>query len=187
MTSTAPQPVFNFTGSGNNVQIGNDNTQNVTQNFGNTLTPDVVIDKLTESLPPEDKEQVIKEVFGPLRHEFNALAAMPIADVEAQKPTIMGRIQGFVSNLSKYQTSLPTIQKMCLGFTEAALNTIAPPVGALVAGTLGLIRAIKPSSTPAFPPKREPPSSGFGEGGFSSKPPSGSGSGFGSGFNSGMQ
>lgn len=187
MTST---PTFNFTGSGNNVQIGNDNTQNITQNFGNSLTPDAVLDTLTEELPPEDKEKVEKEVFGPLRHEFKALAAMPVADVEAKKPTVMGKIQGLVSNLGKYQGILPTIQKACLGFTEAALSTIAPPVGAIVAGTLGMIRAMKPSSTQAFPPKRpEPSSSAFGDGGFSPPPkqPSAFGNGFGSGFKSGMQ
>lgn len=183
--------IGSITGGQNNIgktEIAGDQIQ--TNNFGNTLTPDTVLDTLTKELPPDVKDSVEKEVFAPIRREFKSLAAMPIAEAEAKKPGVMDKIQGFISGLSRYETVLPTIQKAALGFTEAALSTIAPPVGALVAGALGLIRAVKPSSTPAFPPKRnEPPSSGFGDGGFSPpKLPSGMASGFGSGFgNSGMQ
>ena len=120
--------------------------QNQTNNYGSDKpTPEKVIATILDAVPEESK-QVVDEAMEPIRAEINALAAMPIAQAEAEKQTIMQRVATATTSLASAISAsgaAPKVQAAVLNFTEAGLSCIAPPVGWLIAGTLAAIRAIK--------------------------------------------
>lgn len=135
--SDRPNQTINFSGSGNNVQFGDGNTQNITQAFGQTITPEKIVDEIAEAIPEDKREELIE----PIRAEIKALAAIPIADIPKQQ-TVMDRASELASKLIPYA---PQIGARIATFTEAALSTITPPVGWLIAGVLATVRSVNGS------------------------------------------
>jgi hypothetical protein len=131
--SERPQQTINFTGAGNNVQFGDNNTQNIQQSFGQSVTPEAIVDEIAEAVP----EDVRAEIVEPIRAEIKALAAIPIADMPKER--VAERAATLAEKLLPYA---PAICKRVAVFTEAALATIAPPVGWLISGVLATVRSM---------------------------------------------
>jgi hypothetical protein len=133
-------PSFNFTnnvdGDGTNIAQGQAVTQTITQNFGNSVTPDQVVDAIAQAIP----EPVRDEVMEPIRAEIKQLAAVPVADVP--KETVLEKASKLAEKLIPYA---PQIGTRIAVFTEAALSTIAPPVGWLISGILATVRSVNGS------------------------------------------
>jgi hypothetical protein len=134
---------FNTNASGNS-QVNQGQTVTGTQNnfSGAPLTGESVIDTLVAAVPKESQAELEQRVFGPLRHEIKTLAAMPVAQAESEKPTILSRMQSIITSM-RNSPSLQAVQKVGLNFSEAALGAIAPPVGWFISGTISAIRALK--------------------------------------------
>jgi len=140
--SDRPNQSFNFGGDGNNIQVGDSNTQNIQQTFGGKApTLDAVLGAVVESLPEDVREELVKEVIEPIQEEANLLAAMPPEEAEEKKPTVIERVTSLCGKLAPYA---PTIQKSLLAFGEASLIAIAPPTGWIVGALLAAVRAVKP-------------------------------------------
>jgi hypothetical protein len=131
--------------SGGQQNIGETNIQggqNQTNNYAGQITADQVLNKLADAIPAEDRDKVEAEVFGPLREEIRTLTAMPIAQAEEEKQSFLDRAKSIVSGLAPYSEK---INKVALSIGEAALSSIAPPVGWFVSGVLAGVRALRES------------------------------------------
>jgi predicted negative regulator of RcsB-dependent stress response len=134
--------IGSITGGQNNIgktEIAGDQVQN-NHYAGEFKSADQVFEKLVEAVPEENREQVEAEVFSPLREEIRTLTAMPIAQAEEQKQSFLDRAKQLVSGLAPYSDK---INKVVLNIGEAALSSIAPPVGWFISGTLAAIRSLK--------------------------------------------
>ena len=139
-SDSRPNQTINISGAGSNNQFGDGNTQNIQQTFGGELTADRVIDQLAEAVPEEAQAEMEEQVFGPLRAELQTLAAMPIAESEQVKPTVIERVKTYIAALAPYSERL---NKVALSVGEAALTSIAPPAGWFVSSVLAGIRAMR--------------------------------------------
>lgn len=141
---------FNFgpisqvaSGQGAVNQVGQNTATTTNSSGGPAVTADVVIQELQQAVPEESREQMEAEVFAPLRTEIQTLAAMPIADAEAQKQSFCDRATSYVAKLAPFADK---VRKPALSFLETGLGCIAPPVGWFVAATLAAVRDLKQSA-----------------------------------------
>ena len=144
--SDEKEPTVNFSINGNVGQaaakIENNNSHiGDVNNYGSqSPTVETVFKTLVEAIPESDQAKVEEEVFGPLRSELNALAAMPIAETQQPVQSFVDRATALVQPLAPYADKLGAA---VLSFSEASLSLIAPPAGWFVAATLAAIRSLK--------------------------------------------
>lgn len=119
------------------LQIGDGNSQSVTQNFGQREATvaavfDAVADAIKE-LPEADREGFEAQVVEPLR----AMAALPL--VQQQEPSTMEKAQALFDRLSPFA---PTINKAVMAFGEASLTALASS-NPIVSGLLATVKAVQ--------------------------------------------
>lgn len=122
------------------LQVGNNNSQAITQNIGAT-EPSVptVFKAIEESLPDDVAEDVAESVLRPLQ----TMAELPAE--EQKTPDIQERAQSLISRLVPYA---PQIGKSLAVFGEAALTAIASS-NPIIAGMLAICKATSKTSAAA--------------------------------------
>ncbi len=124
---------INITGGNiGGLQVGDNNTQNITQHVADELRPEAVFEAVAEQLPPE----VVEDTVEPLK----AMACMPLDQIE--QPAIKAKAANLVERLMPYA---PQIAKGVVAFTEAALTALASR-NPIVAGVLAVCRSAKSES-----------------------------------------
>lgn len=116
---------INITGGNiGGLQVGDNNTQTITQTLGDEITLEQVFDAVAKDLP----EEVVEDTIDPLEN----LAKMPADEQEATKP----KWSNLVERLTPYA---PAIIKNVSVFGEAALAAIASS-NPVIAGVLALCK-----------------------------------------------
>lgn len=123
--------------SGGNIaglQVGDNNTQTITQNIGDQLpTVEQVFKTIGDSLPEEVSEEIQESVLSPLQ----TLAAMPPEEQASEE--VKERAAPLYQRLVPYA---PQIGSGLLAFGEAALSALATS-NPIVAGLLAVCKTVK--------------------------------------------
>lgn len=118
------------------LQIGDGNTQQVTQNFGEQpASVDALFAAVKDSLkylPEADRDSFEDEVVEPLR----VMATMP--EEEQRAPGVMERAKSLFGRLAPFA---PTISRAVVAFSEASLATLATE-NPIVSGLLAAVKAV---------------------------------------------
>lgn len=131
---------FNINVGGGNIgglQVGNNNTQTITQNIGDqTPTVEQVFKTIAESLPEEVAEEMQSAVIKPLEE----LAKLPAEEQASEE--VKERAEPLYQRLVPYA---PQIGNGLLAFGEAALSAFASS-NPIVAGLLAVCKTVKATS-----------------------------------------
>ncbi len=140
--SAEPTVNFNIQGNVNQAaaKIENSNSHiGDVNNYGNQIpTVDEVLDTVLQAIPEESREEIANEVIEPMRTEIQALAAMPIAEAEAQKQSFMNKSAGWAQKLLPFAAAC---HPKLMAFGEVALSAVPPPSSWVVSALLAAVKA----------------------------------------------
>lgn len=143
---------FNFSGDQNNVQIGDNNTQNIDQSGAAELTEEKFVEAVVTAIPEEEVSIVEKEniktemvsLMGAYKEEQKT--AKPDVENKPSEP-LAARTKTF---LSKIQPWAPYIGKAVLAFGEASLKSLVSG-NPLIAGVVAMCGELRRPGYPSYP------------------------------------
>ncbi len=121
--------------SGGNIgglQIGDGNTQHVTQQNAGSVTVSQVFEAIRQAITKEDREEFVESVVEPLK----TMAEMPVEQINTDA-TVMEQATSLIGRLTPF---MPAIGNGLMAFGRGALNALASS-NPVVAGILEVCKS----------------------------------------------